>query len=66
MNDIDLIFQVCGAAQSCADAGRRYYGTEKERNFADVFGKRLAHFGLAFDKAVPGHLSLKAAADQAE
>ena len=66
MNDIDFIFQVCGSAKSCADAGRRYYGTEKERNFADAFGKRLAHFGLTFDKAVPGHLSLKTAADQAE
>lgn len=59
VNDIDFIFQICRDAQSCADAGRRYYGTEKERNFADAFGKRLAHFGLVFDKTVPGHLSLK-------
>ena len=66
MNDIDFIFQVCKDAQSCADAGRRYYGTGKERNFPDAFGKRLAHFGLVFDRAVPGHLSLKAAAGQAE
>ena len=65
-NDIDFIFQICKDAQSCADAGRRYYGTGKERNFADAFGKRLAHFGLVFDKTEPGHLSLKSVAGQAE
>ena len=65
-NDIDLVFRVCRDAQSCADAGRRYYGTGKERNFADAFCKRLAHFGLVFDRAVPGHLSPKAMDAQAE
>ena len=66
MNEIDFIFQVCKDAPSCADAGRRYYGTGKERNFADAFGKRLAHFGLVFDKTVPGHLSLKTVTGQSK
>ena len=55
--DIDFIFGICRDARSCADAGRAYYGTDKTRNFADAFGKRLAHFGLVFDKSAPGNLS---------
>ena len=63
--DIDFIFNICKSAQSCADAGRAYYGTDKNRNFADAFGKRLAHFKLVFDKSAPNHLS-SLEADQAE
>ena len=63
-NEIDFIFRVCQDAQSCADAGRAFYGTGKNRNYPDVFKKRLAHFGLAFDKSAPGHLSLRPAASQ--
>lgn len=65
-NEIDFIFRVCQDAQSCADAGRAFYGTGKNRNYPDVFKKRLAHFGLAFDKSAPGHLSLRPAASQAK
>ena len=64
-NEIDFIFRVCQDARSCADAGRAFYGTGKNRNYPDVFKKRLAHFGLAFDKSAPGHLSLRPAASQA-
>ena len=55
-NDIDFIFRCCKDAPTRAEAGRAYYGTDKDRNSSDVFGKRLAHFGLVFDKSVPGHL----------
>ena len=65
-NEIDFIFRVCRDARSCAEAGRNYFGTEKQRNFADAFGKRLAHFKLVFDKSAPGHLCLRPATDQAE
>ena len=65
-NEIDFIFRVCQDARSCADAGRAFYGTGKNRNYPDVFKKRLAHFGLAFDKSAPGHLSLRPAASQAK
>lgn len=58
-NEINFIFSICESARSCADAGRAYYGTEEKRNFPDAFGKRLAHFGLVFDKFAPGHLSEK-------
>jgi len=51
-NDIDFVFEVCRGARSCADAGRAYYGTAQKRNFADAFGKRLAHYGLVFDREV--------------
>lgn len=63
---IDFIFRVCKDARSCADAGRAYYGSDRKRNFADTFGKRLAHFGLVFDKSVPGHLSHRPATDRPE
>lgn len=58
-NDIDFVFEVCRDARSCADAGRAYYGTAQKRNFADAFGKRLAHYGLVFDRAAAGHLAEK-------
>ena len=62
-NDINFVFEVCRAAQSCADAGRAYYGTAQDRNFADAFRKRLAHYGLVFDRISNGHLAEKCAAD---
>ena len=58
-NDIDFVFEVCRDARSCADAGRAYYGTMQKRNFPDAFGKRLAHYGLVFDKSADGHLAEK-------
>ncbi|MBR1588502.1 MAG: sigma 54-interacting transcriptional regulator [Kiritimatiellae bacterium] len=58
-NDIDFVFEVCRGARSCADAGRAYYGTAQKRNFADAFGKRLAHYGLVFDREAAGHLAAK-------
>ena len=61
-NDIDFVFEVCRDARSCADAGRAYYGTAKDRNFADVFKKRLAHYGLVFDETAFGHLAEEHAA----
>ena len=63
-NDIDFVFEVCREARSCADAGRAYYGTMKKRNFPDAFKKRLAHYGLVFDKSSDGHLAeIRTAAD---
>ena len=62
-NDIDFVFEVCRDARSCADAGRAYYGTAQKRNFADAFGKRLAHYGLAFDRTAAGHLTAKRASN---
>lgn len=56
-NEIDFIFRICKDARSCAEAGRAYYGTDKERNSSDTFKKRLARFGLVFDRSVPGNLS---------
>jgi hypothetical protein len=61
-NDIDFVFEVCRDARSCADAGRAYYGTAKDRNFADVFKKRLEHYGLVFDETAFGHLAEEHAA----
>ena len=61
-NDINFVFEVCRYAQSCADAGRTYYGTAQDRNFADAFKKRLAHYGLVFDRTANGHLAEKHAA----
>ena len=58
-NDIDFVFAVCRDARSCAEAGRAYYGTTQKRNFADAFGKRLAHYGLVFDRSSAGHLAEK-------
>ena len=58
-NDIDFVFEVCRDARTCADAGRAYYGTVQKRNFPDAFGKRLAHYGLVFDKSSDGHLAEK-------
>ena len=63
-NEIDFIFRICQDAQSCAEAGRAYYGTDKERNSSDTFKKRLARFGLVFDRSVPGNLSPLAAVSQ--
>ena len=56
-NDIDFIFRCCKDAPTRAAAGRAYCGTGKDRNPSDVFGKRLARFGLVFDKSAPGHLA---------
>ena len=55
--EIDFIFRICKGAQSCAEAGRDYYGTDKNRNASDTFKKRLARFGLVFDRSAPSHLS---------
>ena len=63
-NEIDFIFRICKDAQSCAEAGRAYYGTDKERNSSDTFKKRLARFGLVFDRSAPGNLSSLAAVSQ--
>ena len=56
-NDIDFIFRCSKNAPTRADAGRAYYGPDKDRNASDVFGKRLARLGLVFDISVPGHLA---------
>ena len=60
---MDANGEVCRDARSCADAGRAYYGTAQKRNFADAFGKRLAHYGLAFDRTAAGHLTAKRASN---
>ena len=56
---IDRMFKVCLAAQSCADAGRAFFESEQKSNYSDAFRKHLARWGLAFDANVLGHLKLK-------
>jgi sigma54-dependent transcription regulator len=63
-NEIEFIFRICKDARSCAEAGRAYYGTDKDRNSSDIFKKRLARFGLVFNRSAPGHLSPMPTASQ--
>lgn len=54
--DLERIFEACGRATSCADAGRAYYGELKKGNISDLFKKHLASRGLKFDLEAPNHL----------
>ena len=55
--DLERILDICRDARSCADAGRTFYGANRDCNHSDLFRKKLASFGLKFNARLPGHLS---------
>lgn len=56
--EIDAIFKAAAESKNGADAGKALLGeSHKITNYSDAFKKRIARFGLKWDKTAPNHLS---------
>ena len=52
--DIDFVFECARRAPNRTEAGRIYYGDD--RNHSDAFGKHIKSYGLKFEASAPDHL----------